>query len=690
MQTLVRSLGDAAGGAREDPGELLGGATADVDAWVRAQLDALGPDATAVLEAIAVLGDDVAPATVGRIAERDEAATASAVDALVAAGLLQPDGRGFAHPLVHAAVRGSIPVGRRALVTGRAARFLADEQGDVARAAALLHDLPPVGEAWAGELLRAAGELAMREGAPGAATELWRRCLEEPSEPAERFEMTLELGTLEWAQGEAGALERLERAAAIAPDAAASARAALARGQVLQLQGEVDAKIALLEEELGRLGDAEPELAEEIVGELALLAVTATSVRERTLPRLRQLQARVEGGGHVGSPEALAAVAAELAIGGRCVEAIRWGREARERLGRDPRGGATGPIISSSLYVSESWAEIDAHYEEVIADPRRSVVLAADAITGRGLLRFWRGDVAGAEDDAQEALALLDDHILQPLKRAVLADALVERDEIEAALAATAEAAESGEADEGVLGQMLIGARVRVLHAAGRHAEAIACSWRAREFDRAWGIRNPQVSRWRDAAALALAADGEAEAARELAAGSLEVARAAGLSIATAMARRTVALLAPGGPDPDELRAVAIDLDGRYSRLERARTMVDLGAALRGAGEIEEAREILAAARELAHSCGSLRLERRAREELLASGARPRRIALTGRAALTPAEDRVAELAAAGLANPAIAARLVIFRRTVEMHLSNAYRKLGIDSRQALPEALLS
>ena len=227
---------------------------------MRSQLAGLGPDAAAILEAIAVVGEDVALATVATIAERDGPAAARAVDALVAAGLLRPDGRGFAHPLVHAAVREAMPVARRGLVTGRAARTLAGDHGEVARGAALLLGMAPLGEAWAGELLAAAGERAMREGAPAEAVELWRRCLAEPLSPGERFETTLELGALELAQGEAGGLERIERAAAIAPDPSARARAVLTRGQVLQLQGEVDAKITLLEEELERLGDAEPRL----------------------------------------------------------------------------------------------------------------------------------------------------------------------------------------------------------------------------------------------------------------------------------------------------------------------------------------------------------------------------------------------------------------------------------------------
>jgi hypothetical protein len=197
----ARLLGEVLGGSRADrlAGEyhratggnpfllqtMALGSAADVDSWVRAQLDGLGGDAGAVLEAVAVLGDDAPLATVAAVAERTESGAAAAVDALVAARLLAPDGRRFAHPLVHAAVREAMPAGRRGLVTGRAARLLA-EQGDVARAAALLRGRPRVGEAWAGELLCAAGELAMREGAPAEAAELWRACLEEPLGAPER------------------------------------------------------------------------------------------------------------------------------------------------------------------------------------------------------------------------------------------------------------------------------------------------------------------------------------------------------------------------------------------------------------------------------------------------------------------------------------------------------------------------
>jgi DNA-binding CsgD family transcriptional regulator len=76
-------------------------------------------------------------------------------------------------------------------------------------------------------------------------------------------------------------------------------------------------------------------------------------------------------------------------------------------------------------------------------------------------------------------------------------------------------------------------------------------------------------------------------------------------------------------------------------------------------------------------------------QELAATGVRRRRRTLvSGDAALTPSERRVACLAADGLSNPDIARALSITRKTVEMHLGNAYRKLQIGSRRQLVIAL--
>ena len=55
---------------------------------------------------------------------------------------------------------------------------------------------------------------------------------------------------------------------------------------------------------------------------------------------------------------------------------------------------------------------------------------------------------------------------------------------------------------------------------------------------------------------------------------------------------------------------------------------------------------------------------------------------------MTPSEQRVAELAAAGGSNREIAQQLYVTPKTVEVHLTSTYRKLGISSRAALADAL--
>jgi len=85
-----------------------------------------------------------------------------------------------------------------------------------------------------------------------------------------------------------------------------------------------------------------------------------------------------------------------------------------------------------------------------------------------------------------------------------------------------------------------------------------------------------------------------------------------------------------------------------------------------------------------AEQCGGRALAEQARECLLQAGAKPRRATLTGVGSLTPAECRVVQLAAAGRTNRAIATMLGVTQRTVEIHLTHVYRKLGIVHRSQL------
>ena len=82
------------------------------------------------------------------------------------------------------------------------------------------------------------------------------------------------------------------------------------------------------------------------------------------------------------------------------------------------------------------------------------------------------------------------------------------------------------------------------------------------------------------------------------------------------------------------------------------------------------------------------RSREQAETELRATGARPRRVVLTGLDSLTASERRIAELASQGLTNREIAQTLFVTARTVEGHLTSVFRKLMLDSRDELPAAL--
>jgi DNA-binding CsgD family transcriptional regulator len=91
---------------------------------------------------------------------------------------------------------------------------------------------------------------------------------------------------------------------------------------------------------------------------------------------------------------------------------------------------------------------------------------------------------------------------------------------------------------------------------------------------------------------------------------------------------------------------------------------------------------------ELASACGASGLVDAALDELAAAGARPRQRGGHGAHLLTAAEARVARLAAGGASNREIAQELFVTLKTVEMHLSSAYRKLDISSRAQLAARL--
>jgi DNA-binding NarL/FixJ family response regulator len=201
-----------------------------------------------------------------------------------------------------------------------------------------------------------------------------------------------------------------------------------------------------------------------------------------------------------------------------------------------------------------------------------------------------------------------------------------------------------------------------------------------------WGteIRDVGYLHARAGAAQALLRMGEGARARELAEAELADVKIFGAPRALGIALR-IAGLARGGNEGIELLSDSVAaLRNSPALLERAHSLAELGAAMRRNGHRSASREPLAEALDLAARCGARALAVRIREELKATGARPRREWRTGLEALSPRELRVAQLAAAGRTNREIAYQLYVTLKTVEGHLARAYTKLGIERRQEL------
>jgi DNA-binding CsgD family transcriptional regulator len=117
---------------------------------------------------------------------------------------------------------------------------------------------------------------------------------------------------------------------------------------------------------------------------------------------------------------------------------------------------------------------------------------------------------------------------------------------------------------------------------------------------------------------------------------------------------------------------------------ERARTLLALGTAQRRAKQRAAPRASLQAALAPFAELGTELWAERARAEITRLGGRR----VGDRDELTPTERRVAELAAEGCSNRAIAGELFVSERTVEANLTRVYRKLGVRSRTQLARRL--
>jgi DNA-binding CsgD family transcriptional regulator len=360
-------------------------------------------------------------------------------------------------------------------------------------------------------------------------------------------------------------------------------------------------------------------------------------------------------------------------------------------------GGELIAVDDSFLVIAAMAVLIAADREEAMsmwdtirgAAHRRGSLFSALAVNlWSGFTLSRRGDLTGAEPLIRQAAHEMRVWgVLGPVGRSyawgMQAEVLAERGDLPAAQAVLADAPPIEGPSEGE--NHLRRARVEYALAAGDTDGALAAAEDYAQYGR-YSL-NPAWSSWRSQRALALNLAGRTAEALADATGEVELARQFGAPRALGRALRILGTVSPGD-GVGHLREAADVLAKSPARLEYARALAALGSALRRGRRPAEAREPLRQALDLATACGADALAQQARTELYAAGARPRREVRHGVESLTPSERRVADMAADGAANKLIAQSLFVTPKTVELHLSSAYRKLGIRSRRELAAAL--
>lgn len=651
------------------------------------RLARLGSDCERLAQAMAVLAPGSPLRQGAALAGLERDAAQRAADRLRAAGLLEGAASlSFSHPIVREAIAAELAPSARAGLNLRAAEVLAGEGAPADRIAAHLLGAEPFGQPWVVDALRAAGRDALARGAPEVAATYLRRALGEPPSAELRLEVLRELGRAEKELPIGHDFPALREALSLARDPGTHSAIALELAWGLAVTGRAWEVASLLEPELDTSLDAQTRQEIE-----ALLLGTGSYLK--TTPRLwarAESQLRRARHGELREPVMLAALALVGSVAGlTAAEAAGYARLAlQDRLlmrSLPAYGGAACALCWTDDLVQAASA-LDAAIAE--AQRRGSVPMFMAGSVQRGEVAFRAGELDAAEDHAQRAYELGAELGAPGWAMMSLIPVLLERGRDRDALSLIDTLALSEPWVMTWEGAIVLAYRGRARVSLGELSAGVADMLDA---DRRMGSGGCHLSvpvDWVSAAAPALVRLGREDQARELAHRELVAARAYGAPRRYAIALSTCGLLDRGRQGLAWLRQAVELLEHSPARLEYARALVNLGTGLRQRGRREPARPPLSQALDIAHACGSTAVADRARSELFATGARPRRDAASGAAALTPAELRTARMAAEGLSNREIAQGLFVSTKTVEWQLTHAYAKLGIAGRAELAAAL--
>jgi DNA-binding NarL/FixJ family response regulator/tetratricopeptide (TPR) repeat protein len=701
LEQLARSLDRATGAAAAHDETSLAaiGVPSTVAAALAEELALLSDAERLVLEGAAVAGDPFEPEVAGAAAGMPEDV---------------PRRFRFRHPLVRRAVYDATAGGWRLGAHERSADALAARGATASARAHHIERSAREGDSRAVAVLREAGEEAVRL-APASAAHWFAeaiRLLPATAPPEERIELLLARARALTAAGRFNdSHSTLLDALAIVPRDSHALRARLARACA-----GVDSNLGRQDQARDRLASALESLPDQSSREAValMLELTVNALwRTRHSEMHEAAERAVTAARRLGEPALTAAALAELALANSIMGAADRAEASRseaaalvDSLSDDELARyleAAAWLAGVELYL-DRYAEGEAHANRALAVARATgqgelfLLLAATlggllrqrgklveaaelldggieaarllgnthalvwTLLGRSAAALRSGDVELALATAQESFDLsgeAESSFHSAEAAADLAAALLETGRPEPAVELLLESAGGGEL-------ALIGGSPRA-----RYLEVLTRCWlalgrdteagRAAATARAWAsaVQLPMAAAWADRATAAVELHtGDAAVAAEQALASAAAADEAGAPVEAALSRM-VAGLALGQAGERDLAATELQ--------RAARTFEDRGA-LRYRDQAE--REL----RKLGH-----RIHRRTR---------PGSADGTGLESLTERELQLARLVADRKTNPEIAAELFLSQKTVETHLRNIFRKIGVASRVELARAV--
>ncbi len=705
-------------GAADEPSFIGVDVPAAVAAALTEELALLSKPARLILEGAAVAGDPFDPELAAAAAGASDAAAVEALDDLLRLDLIRPTDVPrrfrFRHPLVRHAVYESMPGGWRLGAHERCADALALRGSLPTTIAHHVERSARQGDEAAIALLQVAGDAAAPR-APASAARWFAaalRLLPATAPSSLRVELLLARSEALAATGQLGESHAaLLESMKIVPQEAESLRVRLttACARVEHLLGRYNDAHAHLENALSDLQDPTSVQGVELMIELAGDSLYLGDYKAMRAWASRAVDAAVLLDSQPLIASALAARALASAVAGRAAEGQAFSADAAtliDSLADDELGArldALAHLATADFYL-ENFAGAGSHAERALKIGRAIgkgdlFPLVVPMLGGSLWVRGRMAEAGEVLDDAIAAARLVDNPQGLSWNLFNRSYAAFAAGDIDLALATAIEAFDlARQLDPGPVpahaavalayarfetGHPERCAQLLVEFAGGHELRLIGGGWRARYLE--------LLTR-------SLLAAGRRNEAEQAAAAARACADTVGLPMAGAMAALAAAALDLDSGEPSTAAELALSaaaaLEENGNAFDAATSRLVAGQALAAAGEQDRATAELEHAAAAFESFGSIRYRLQAEKELRKLGrpvhrrTRPGVADGTGIDSLTERELQIARLVVDRKTNPQIAAELFLSSKTVESHLRNTFRKLGVASRVELARAV--